>query len=773
MIYIMIREYLAIVRRNVFTPIVLAIAILATTLLLMGENRDAWFISVVVTMNALIGIVQEVRAHHALRKLEILNAPRARRRTESGDYTEVLATEVAVDDILRVESGDQLPADAIVLKSQGLECDESLLTGEARTIAKAKNDIVYAGSIALAGAAEVKVTAIGEESKAGAMTATLKRYNPELTPLQRTISRAIQFLTYSALVVSVIIIIVYTIRNVDTITILKTITTAGVVVVPEGLLLASTLLLAFGAINLARHKVLPQKLGAIEAMAVLNTLCVDKTGTLTSDTMQLESVQPFGSYQEKKLSRELRALAVETSAGNATGDAILSAIPESKTEKVTDILAFSSQRKMSAVRFASGVVLAMGAPEVLGHYAPMSKSQQQRIDEHIENGHRVLLVAYFHEYDGPLNKLPKNASARPAGLVILRNELRHGVVNTVTFLQKQGVSIRVISGDNPKTVQYVAASAGINNTERILTGTELNELDDDNWDKKVCETTIFARVLPEQKRRIIATFRKDGQFTGMVGDGVNDALALKEADLGVAMFAGAPATRRIADIILLNNSFTSMPVGMKLGNKIMLAIELIATLFFHKIIYGVVLLFITLAINELYPFMPRHITFMNIFMVTMPTLLWTALPPNTKERINPRLFWKRTLGRIAPIAVMSGTAVAFTYWWFLQSIPPGSEADFMAVSTSTVITATLIGMFIVFLVPYLFHARHNRAVTYMRIFYVAGAIAVAGGAFGITFAREFFDFVLPAWQHAWVPALVVAGVILAQRKLVGVLRDKA
>lgn len=768
----MIREYLSIIRRNIFTPIVLAIAILATALLLMGENRDAWFISVVVTMNALIGIVQEVRAHHALRKLEILNAPRARRRTESGEYEEIMATKVVVGDVLRIESGDQLPADATILKSQGLECDESLLTGEAKTIPKEKGSTVYAGSVALAGAAEVKVTAIGEESKAGAMTATLKRYRPELTPLQRTISRAIQFLTYSALAVSIIIIIVYTVRNVDTITTLKTITTAGVVIVPEGLLLASTLLLAFGAINLARHKVLPQKLGAIEAMALLDTLCVDKTGTLTSDTMQLEAVQPFGAYQEKKLTQELRALAAETSAGNVTGDAILASIKKDKSEKVVDVLAFSSQRKMSAVRFESGNVLAMGAPEILGKYAPVGKSQQSQIDEHIENGHRVLLVAYFDGYNGPLNKLPADAKAKPAGLVVLSNELRHGVFNTIHFLQKQNVSVRVISGDNPKTVQYVAASAGIHNTDRVLTGAELSKISDKEWDKTVCETTIFARVLPEQKQRIIETFRKDNQFTGMVGDGVNDALALKEADLGVAMFAGAPATRRIADIILLNNSFTSMPVGMRLGNKIMLAIELISTLFFHKIIYGVTLLFITLAINELYPFMPRHITFMNIFMVTMPTLLWTVLPPNTTERINPRHFWRRTLGRIAPIAIISGAAVAFTYWWFLQAIPAGSEAGFMAVSTSTVITATLIGMLIVFLVPYLFHARHNKAVTYMRIFYVAGAIAVAGGAFGVTFAREFFDFVLPAWQHAWVPALVVLGAIILQRKLVEVLRNK-
>lgn len=763
----MIIEILSILRRNFITPIVIAIGILAIALLFLGETRDAWFISVVIVINSLIGTVQELRAQWALRKLEIMNAPRAQRQVSDGGYETIMAKDVRNGDILKLEMGDQIPADARVVESHGLECDESLLTGESKTVIKKKNNSVYAASVVMAGSAIVEVTAVDVETKAGAMTATLRHYKPELTPLQKTISRAIQFLTYSAIAISVLIIIVYTARQYDTVTILKTITTAGVVVVPEGLLLASTLLLAFGAINLARNKVLPQKLGAIEAMALLDVLCVDKTGTLTSDKIRLEKIETFHKYSQADIEHELYLLAKEASSGNATGKALLRDLPKASEYTIHDALAFSSARKMSAVDIEKGEsrhIVAMGAPENLSKYAPLTKKELELIDTYTKDGLRVLLVIAMKTKKG-FDAL-KEKSADAIGIVILSNELREGVVNTIAYLQKNNVSMRVISGDNPKTVRYIAESAGIRDAGSLLTGDEITHLKDKDWDKKILSTTIFARVLPEQKQRIVETFQKAGKFTGMVGDGVNDALAIKKADLGVAMFAGAAATRRVADIILLNNSFNSMPVGMKLGNKIMLAIELISTLFFHKIIYGVALLFITMAIGELYPFMPRHITFMNIFMVTMPTLLWTLFPPNTAKRINPKLFWRRTLWRITPIALLSGFAVAFTYGWFLQSINQQSETAVMSVMTSTVITATLIGMMIVFLVPRMFNARRNRAVKYMRVFYVLGAAAVASGAFGVTFAREFFDFVLPAWEHAWVPLLVIIGVFYIQRKIV-------
>ena len=260
---------------------------------------------------------------------------------------------------------------------------------------------------------------------------------------------------------------------------------------------------------------------------------------------------------------------------------------------------------------------------------------------------------------------------------------------------------------------------------------------------------------------MIAHFRKNGSFTGMVGDGVNDALALKEADLGVSMYAGAAVSRRVSDIILLNNSFTSLPLGMRLGNRIMQAIEIIATLFFHKIIYGVVLLGVTMVLGMTYPFAPRHITFMNMFLVTMPTLMWTLFPPLPQRRINPVHFWRDTLVAIAPIAVITGLTVAFTYWITALVYPDQS----MNVATVTVLTATYFGVYMVFLVARMLGVTLNKRAKKARLIYLAAVIFVAIISFGTGFLRDFFDFSAPTIWILWPAIGVIALASVIQWRL--------
>ena len=533
----------------------------------------------------------------------------------------------------------------------------------------------------------------------------------------------------------------YRIAGFESVRILKTIITSAITIVPEGLLLASSLLLAFGSLKLAQAKVLPQKLSAIEAMALLNILCTDKTGTLTSDEITLERVEPFGSGNEPV--KQLAAMvAHETSGGNATGQAIITALDLPYEYTVDDILAFSSSRKFAGVRArVDGRVrtLIMGAPEYVARMAPLSTAEQQQIEKWTDDGLRVLLLAEFDDNNTPLKSL-KSVSGRPLAVVLLRNLLRDGVVDTVAFLQRQGVNIRVISGDNPRTVQYVAHAAGINNPDTAITGAELAELDEPAFATAANQHTIFARVLPEQKERLIAHFsQQNHQFTGMVGDGVNDALALKKADLGVAMYAGAPASRRVADIILLNNSFNSLPLGMRLGNQIMQAIEVIATLFFHKIIYGLVLLAITLVLGVIHPYAPRHITFLNIFLVTMPTIMWTLFPPRSHHRINPHNFWRDTLGAVTPIALVSGAAVSITYL-MLRAMQPHDQDT---VSTMTVLVATFFGVYLVFLVGPMLGVVLDRRAKTARMLYIAAALLVASTSFAVPLLRRFFDFTIP------------------------------
>ena len=787
------QDYLDIIKRNLLSPIVLAIFLLAGALVYVREYRDAWFISVVIVVNSLIGIVQEIRAKRVLHRLELMSAPRAR-VLRDGQAVEVPYDSLVVGDEIILRAGDELPADATVTVSKGLELNESMLTGESAAIEKAVGDTVLAATTVLAGEGTARVTAVGDQTKAGAISQVLKRYKPELTPLQVAIWRAITFLTYGAIVLAALIFVVYYFSGDNVVIILKTITSAAVTVVPEGLLLASSLLLAFGSLRLAQAKVLPQKLAAIEAMALLNLLAVDKTGTLTSDEVTLKRVVAFDElgvlmssaiadseksgtratadsparrFSEIKLSKaasgvaELAALiAHETSGGNITGQAILAELTPPKHADIIEVMAFSSARKMAGVRAkVDGAVrtLMMGAPEFVAKLAPVDTMLQRQLDEWADSGLRVLMLAEFDDETTKLKDLP-DGSGRAIGAVILRNSLRDGVIDTVKFLQEQGVVIRVISGDNPRTVQHIARQAGIANPDKAILGSALAGLSDKAFDKAADEHTIFARVLPEQKERLIVHFKQSGKFTGMVGDGVNDALALKKSDLGVAMYAGAPASRRVADIILLNNSFTSLPIGMKLGNRIMQAIEVIATLFFHKIIYGVVLLLSTMLVGLNYPYAPRHITFLNIFLVTMPTIMWTLFPPRPRHRVNPAHFWRDTLQAVAPIALLTGLTVAFTYWSGV-TLHPNQAAE---AATMTVLTATFFGIYLVFLVGPMLGVILDKRAHLARTLYMAGVLLVTLVSFGVGPLRQFFDFTVPNIILLWPGIAVVFIVALVQ-----------
>ncbi len=753
------RDFLVILRRNFLSPIVIAILTLAVILLVLNDPRDAWFISFVIIVNTVLAVVQEVRAARALKKLELMSAPLARRERADGTIEEILFDQLAVDDIVYLQLGDEVPADGTIISSSGLEADESMLTGESAPVDKPKHSPIFAASAIVAGSATMRVVAVGPLTKVGMMSATLKRYTPRLTPLQKAIWHAITWLTYGALILSALIFVVYTFADQDALKIFKTITSAAVTVVPEGLLLASSLLLAFGSLKLAQAKVLPQKLAAIEAMALLNVLCVDKTGTLTSDEVTFEAFEQFDNSPQD-LEALVSIVARETSTGNATGDAIIAGLPRPGNYKVIQTLAFSSSRKMSGVKVRYNqqtVSLLMGAPEFLSSIAPQSSAQKKRIQKLAAEGKRVLLVVVLDDSKRSLKQLDAK-TGKAVGLVILTNELREGVEKTVEFLQQNGVSLRVISGDNPTTVSYIAKRAGIANHHKVVTGAELAAIEDESWDQIVAQTTIFARVLPEQKERLIDTFKNLGHFTGMVGDGVNDALAIKKADLGVAMYAGATATRRVADVVLLNNSFNSLPMGMKLGNRIIQSIELIASLFFHKLIYSTILLLLTLALGFVYPFEPRHITFMNIFLVTMPTIMWTLFTPSPTRRLSPRHFWRDTLWAVAPIAVLSGVMVTITYS-ALRMLHPN---DLSGVSTTTVLVATFFGIYLVFLVPRMFNLKSNRTTRLARLLYILAVIIVVIPSFGLTVARDFFDFTTPAWRDTWLLFVALIGVAILQ-----------
>jgi cation-transporting ATPase E len=758
------RDIFVILRRNALSPIVIAILILATILMTLHDARDAWFLSVVIIINTLLAIVQEVRAERMLKKLELMSAPMAHRLNDDGSTEDILFDKLIPGDLIKLNLGDEIPTDGKIISSEGLETDEGILTGESSPVEKGSGSTVYAASAVVAGGATMEVTHTGPNTKVGQMALTLKRYKPVLTPIQHSISIAITWLTFGALGLAVIIFVVYHFAGNDAVVIFKTIASAAVVIVPEGLLLASSLLFAYGSIRLAQARVLPQKLAAIEAMALLDVLCVDKTGTLTSDEIKFEDFEIFDK-SEPMISKLVSITANETSSGSTTGEAIIAGFGVSGRYKIIETLAFSSIRKMSGVKVevkGQTYNVILGAPEFVRRLAPLTPEQVKRVERLTNEGKRVLLVALFGTTKTSLKEL-KDDSGQAMGLLVLSNSLRTGVEKTVRYLQNNGVSLRVISGDNPNTVKYIAGLAGIINHNNILTGDELKKIKDKDWDRTVARTTIFARVLPEQKERLVETFKNLNNFTGMVGDGVNDALALKKSDLGVAMYSGAVATRRVADIVLLDNSFNSLPIGMRLGNKIIQAIEIIATLFFHKIIFGLVLILTTLLFGFVYPFEPRHVTFMNILLVTLPTIMWTLFPPSPRHRMSPSHFWRDTLVAVAPISILSGIMITSSYT-LLHMMHPNDAAG---VSTTTVIIATFFGVYLVYLVPRMFNVRNNRKAQIARILYTITVLVVISISFGFDYFRDFFNFSMPAGRSSWPLLIMIFGTAILQWIIAG------
>lgn len=753
-----------IVLKQLKTPIFVMVIILSATLFALGERQDAVFVISAVTINVTIGAVQEIRARLKLKELELMSAPRAKILLPNGGSEEVDYKTLQSGDTILVETGDELPADGEITKSVGLECDESMLTGESVAVKKKLGEVVYASSAIVAGSAEVKVTAVGDNTRVGIMSAKLKNYDPQITPLQQSISRSIQYFSVLALILGGLFFIVYTYRDFPLVQIVKTITTAAVSVVPEGLLLASTLFLAYGSLRLAQVKVLPQKLSAIEGMALLNVLCVDKTGTLTSPEISFDKLTLLDKdVSRRKLARLLGVLARESGTMNSTSRALAKRFNHLIDYSVVETLPFSSGRKLSAVRVRAlfrVYSIVMGAPENVSKIAPLSKKQQALVDKFSAKGLRVLLVAELPASDS-LEQID-SLTGKPIALLTFSNELREGVRETIAFLQESDVSVRVISGDGPETVSHIASLAGIKDAEKTITGAELTQykVGKADWDEVVLGSTIFARVLPEQKEKIIATFKRHGLYTGMIGDGVNDALALKSADLGIAMGSGVAATKRVSDMVLLDSAFTALPVGMKLGSQIMLAIEMVATLAFHKIFFGVGLSILTLLFGMPYPFLPRHVTFMNIFLMTLPTLIITIFTPVPTAKINPKNFWRDTAWRILPIAGLSSLGIFLAY--AVTTFFSKQVAHLYGQSTVAVLTATFFGMMAVYLTNIMFKTKQTVNTKTATIAYVVASSIVAIASFGFRFARNFFNFAAPNALGAIISVAIVVLTAIVQ-----------
>ncbi len=628
------RSYGRIVRDNVFTFFNIVLFTLAVILLVLGSPRDALFTGAIALVNAVIATAQEIRAKRKLDAIALLTRPKATVIRDSA-AREIDPAEVVRGDILEVGPGDQVVADGVVVGDGVADFDESLLTGESNPVPKRAGDPVFSGSFVLVGRARYEAQKVGVESFANKLATDARQFTRTLTPLQREVNLVVRILLALVVYFGVMIAVTYlVIRNAS---LLQSVQAASVVfgLAPASLFLMIVVAYALGAVRIADKGALVQQANAIESLCHVDVLCLDKTGTLTANRIQLARVMPLNGCMETDVRRLLGVYACSIGATNATSEAIAAACGGAAMQPSASI-PFSSARKWSALAFDASELAGayvLGAPEMLQPALGDDLSWQAEARIWANAGHRVLLftatdAASLVVIDGEEPTLP--ASLTALALLTFTDELRPEARETLAGFREAGVAVKIISGDNPHTVAAVARQAGLGDDGaplKQISGTELALLDEAAFSHAVAETTIFGRITPEQKQRIVKTLRAQGRYVGMTGDGVNDVLALKQANLSIAMQSGAQATRSVADIVLLHDSFAVLPAALMEGQRIMHGMEDTLRLYLTRIFTLAFLINTIALLSAGFPYTPAQNSVIAIFILTIPAFFLTLWAP--------------------------------------------------------------------------------------------------------------------------------------------------
>ncbi|MCQ3812059.1 MAG: HAD-IC family P-type ATPase, partial [Acidimicrobiia bacterium] len=649
-----VRTLSEILRANVFSPVNGIMLALFAAILVAGFPRDGLFVGVVVS-NAVIGVAQEIRAKRELDRLAVLSAPKAR-VVRDGEVSEVGVSEVVADEVLDLAPGDQVVVDGMVLASSGLEADESLLTGEADPIEKEVGDELLSGSFVSAGSGRYQATRIGSESYASSLSEEAKRFTLVNSELRRGIDTVLRWLIIIIPPASALLILVLLDTEDRWQNALQGTVAAAVAMVPDGLVLLTSLSFVAGVVALARRRALAKELATVELLARTDVLCLDKTGTITTGHITFGEVESLPGIDPALVAAALGAMAHADEAPNATMLAVRDAYPAPDGDAAggwapVGATPFSSARKWSALEFRSHGAFYFGAPDVIAGEFP---DVMARVAIHAEAGRRTLLLARSPD---PLADETLPESRAPLALILLEDTIRPDAPEILAFFREQGVSLKVISGDHTATVAAVAQRAGIPNADNHMDARELPD-DIDEMAAVLADNAVFGRVTPQQKQAMVGALQSRGHTVAMTGDGVNDVLALKSADMGIAMGSGSASTRAVAQLVLLDNSFATLPEVLAQGRKVINNVERVANLFVTKAAYAVLLTVLVGIFTVEYPFLPRHLTLVGTFSIGVPGL-FLALAPST-ELIRPG-FLTRVLRFSIPAGVLAAVASFFVY----------------------------------------------------------------------------------------------------------------
>ena len=630
-----------IVLSNVFTFFNFIFFLLAFFIILVGSFRDLMFMPIVIA-NILIGIVQEIRAKKTIDKLTLLSSPKAVAVREGREYM-VDTADLVLDDVAVFSSGNQICADAIILKGE-VQVNESLITGEAKPVSKNAGDRLLSGSFIVAGKCWAQLDAVGADSYASRLTIEAKKHaKKKRSEMMASLNRLIQVIGFVIIPLGFILYYRQTVvAGVQVRQAVVSTVAALVGMIPEGLYLLASVALAVSVVRLARYKTLVHELNCIETLARVDVLCVDKTGTITENTMQVQDVVLLDEpvCAEDELYKIMSSFYSAVPDDNATANAMRNYFSEDLPRGTKKVIPFSSATKWSAVTFSNGESYVVGAPEFIlkDRYIDL----KDEVEAHSGAGYRVLLIA---SYDGEPDEA-LSGKISPIALALVANKIRDTAQDTFNFFKEQGVAIKVISGDNPVTVSIVAQQAGIDGADRYVDASTLTtpQLLEQAAEKYV----VFGRVTPDQKRKLVRALKAGGHTVAMTGDGVNDVLALKDADCSIAMASGSDAACHVSQLVLLDSDFASMPKVVLEGRRVINNIERAASLFLVKNIFSFALAIITLFVTMPYPVTPAQLSLVSSLTIGAPAFL-LALEPN-KNLVSGR-FLRNVIKRALPGAL--------------------------------------------------------------------------------------------------------------------------
>lgn len=704
-----------IVRSNVCTYFNLVFAVIAVLLAIVGAWSDMLFLPIIVA-NTCIGIIQEVHSKKVLDKLSILNAPHAV-VIRDGKRQEIPADQLVLDDIVEFSAGSQIPADAKVVSGE-LQVNESLITGESDEIEKREGDSLLSGSFVVSGKACARLEKVGKDSYISKLTLqATKSKKGEQSEMIRSLNYLIMVMGIIIIPIGIALFVQSFIYNEGTFHDSITGMVAAIIgMIPEGLYLLTSVALAVSSVRLAQKKVLIHDMKCIETLARVNVLCVDKTGTITEPGMHVYDFSVLDGADQLEISQLLADFVAAQEKDNATMEALKAHFSNGSGMRAREVYSFSSETKYSGAVMNDGKSYVIGAPEFVlrGQFA----QYQEKIATYSSKGYRVLV---FAQYEGTLDRKPLTEPVLPLCFVMLANPIRKGAKETFTYFAENDVDIKVISGDNPLTVSVIAAEAGIVGAERFVDASTLKEKED--YYRAVEEYTVFGRVTPSQKRMLVQALKEHKKTVAMTGDGVNDVLALKDADCSVAMASGSEAASNVAQLVLLDSDFSRMPSVVAEGRRVVNNIERTAALYIVKNIFSMLLAIFSVILMLDYPLEPSQVSLISMFTIGIPSFV-LALEPN-KELIRGH-FLTNVLVRALPAGltdfiVVSGLVI------FCREF----QVDLDCLSTSCTILVAIVG----FMILHRIARPMNTGHIVMLVGVIAGWILCmlfGGSFFGIT-----------------------------------------